>query len=70
MAMVADEGKVTQLHLFEERVSGEGKKRKSTKKPEAEAEQETEAKTRDIIEKWFERDGVIKTCYRNATAAF
>lgn len=56
MAMVADEGKVTELHLFEERVRGDGKKEKSTKNPEAEAEDKTEAKTRKIIEKWSERD--------------
>jgi predicted KAP-like P-loop ATPase len=56
MAMVADEGKVTELHLFEERVRGDGKKKKSTKKPEAKAEEKSEAKTREIIEKWSERD--------------
>ncbi|OOG24357.1 hypothetical protein B1C78_08970 [Thioalkalivibrio denitrificans] len=56
MAMIAEEGKVTELHLFEERMRGEGEKKKSAKKPEAEAEETTEERTREIIDKWFERD--------------
>lgn len=56
MAMVAEEGKVTELHLFEERVRGEAEKKKSKKKPEAEAEEKTEPKVAEVIGKWHERD--------------
>ncbi|MET0060992.1 MAG: Qat anti-phage system ATPase QatA [Candidatus Thiodiazotropha endolucinida] len=56
MAMTAEEGLVGELHLFEERVRGEEKKTKSTKKPEAEAEEPTEQVTAELIEKWCERE--------------